>query len=91
AKSAIEIEIEIEMRRGSEVEMKGRREEEDEEEEKIIKRMKKQKPQFKPAEDDTKPVLRDPILRSDPIETEEVFLRLPPFPFVAESKPNQSK
>ncbi|KAL5707882.1 hypothetical protein ACHQM5_018734 [Ranunculus cassubicifolius] len=45
----------------------------------------KQKPQFRPAEDDTKPVLRDPILRSDPIETEEVFLRLPPFPPVSRS------
>ncbi|KAI3868090.1 hypothetical protein MKX03_035306 [Papaver bracteatum] len=43
---------------------------------------KKSKPQFRPAKDDTKPVLRDPILRSDPIETEEAVLRLPPFPFV---------
>ncbi|KAJ7961426.1 Cell division control protein 48-like C-like [Quillaja saponaria] len=34
----------------------------------------------RPAKDDTKPVLQDPILRSDPIETEEVVLRLPPFP-----------
>ncbi|OVA20707.1 hypothetical protein BVC80_881g72 [Macleaya cordata] len=47
---------------------------------------KKIKPPFRPAKDDTKPVLRDPILRSDPIETEEAVLRLPPFPFVS-SKP----
>ncbi|KAK7373739.1 hypothetical protein VNO80_07155 [Phaseolus coccineus] len=39
----------------------------------------KLKPPFKPAKDDTKPVLQDPILRSDPIETEEAVLRLPPF------------
>ncbi|KAG4921880.1 hypothetical protein AAZX31_18G164500 [Glycine max] len=39
----------------------------------------KRKPPFKPAKDDTKPVLQDPILRSDPIETEEAVLRLPPF------------
>ncbi|KAL8255552.1 hypothetical protein R6Q59_030619 [Mikania micrantha] len=38
------------------------------------------KPQFRPAADDTKPLLQDPILRSDPIETEEAVLRLPPFP-----------
>ncbi|PRQ35565.1 hypothetical protein RchiOBHm_Chr5g0081401 [Rosa chinensis] len=37
------------------------------------------KPQFVPAKDDSKPVLQDPILRSDPIETEEAVLRLPPF------------
>ncbi|MCL7021867.1 hypothetical protein MKW94_014892 [Papaver nudicaule] len=43
---------------------------------------KKTKPLFRPTKDDTKPVLRDPILRSDPIETEEAVLRLPPFPFV---------
>ncbi|WVZ10781.1 hypothetical protein V8G54_015311 [Vigna mungo] len=36
----------------------------------------KPKPPFKPAKDDTKPVLQDPILRSDPIEMEEVVLRL---------------
>ncbi|KAK9072553.1 hypothetical protein SSX86_008987 [Deinandra increscens subsp. villosa] len=36
------------------------------------------KPQFRPATDDTKPLLQDPILRSDPIETEEAVLRLPP-------------
>ncbi|KAF9597258.1 hypothetical protein IFM89_016399 [Coptis chinensis] len=46
------------------------------------------KPSFKPAEDDTKPILRDPILRSDPIETEQVFLRLPPFPSVPVSEPH---
>ncbi|XP_020271320.1 uncharacterized protein LOC109846483 [Asparagus officinalis] len=40
----------------------------------------KQKPPFRPAKDDTKPVLRDPILRSDPIESEQAVLRLPPFP-----------
>ncbi|GLT82372.1 hypothetical protein SLE2022_007550 [Rubroshorea leprosula] len=39
-----------------------------------------QKPYFRPAKDDTKPVLQDPIVRSDPIETEEAVLRLPPFP-----------
>ncbi|KAL2336620.1 hypothetical protein Fmac_011066 [Flemingia macrophylla] len=39
----------------------------------------KPKPPFKPAKDDTKPVLQDPILRSDPIETEEAVLLLPPF------------
>ncbi|KAH0764843.1 hypothetical protein KY285_000714 [Solanum tuberosum] len=39
---------------------------------------------FRPAKDDTKPLLQDPILRSDPIETEEALLRLPPFPI---SKP----
>ncbi|KAK1435213.1 hypothetical protein QVD17_00974 [Tagetes erecta] len=36
------------------------------------------KPQFRPVTDDTKPLLQDPILRSDPIETEEAVLRLPP-------------
>ncbi|XP_010531139.1 PREDICTED: uncharacterized protein LOC104807525 isoform X8 [Tarenaya hassleriana] len=41
---------------------------------------KSQKPPFRPAIDDTKPVLQDPILRSDPMETEEAVLRLPPFP-----------
>nr|XP_004294966.2 PREDICTED: uncharacterized protein LOC101294923 [Fragaria vesca subsp. vesca] len=40
---------------------------------------KTMKPQFVPAKDDSKPVLQDPILRSDPIETEEAVLRLPPF------------
>ncbi|XP_042480913.1 uncharacterized protein LOC122061611 [Macadamia integrifolia] len=43
-----------------------------------------QKPPFRPAKDDTKPVLQDPILRSDPIETEEAVLRLPPFPIVGQ-------
>ncbi|KAL0391077.1 UNVERIFIED_CONTAM: hypothetical protein Scaly_0464800 [Sesamum calycinum] len=38
------------------------------------------KPLFRPAKDDTKPLLQDPILRSDPIETEEAVLRLPPLP-----------
>ncbi|XP_008791874.3 uncharacterized protein LOC103708632 [Phoenix dactylifera] len=40
----------------------------------------KQKPPFRPAKDDTKPLLRDPILRSDPMESERAVLRLPPFP-----------
>lgn len=40
----------------------------------------KKKPPFRPASDDTKPILQDPILRSDPTETEEAVLRLPPFP-----------
>ncbi|KAK7255826.1 hypothetical protein RIF29_29249 [Crotalaria pallida] len=44
-----------------------------------ISSLKPNKPSFMPAKDDTKPVLQDPILRSDPIETEEVVLRLPPF------------
>ncbi|KAJ6340891.1 hypothetical protein OIU78_009132 [Salix suchowensis] len=43
--------------------------------------LKPQKPLFRPAQDDTKPPLKDPILRSDPIETEEAVLKLPPFPF----------
>ncbi|CAM0955052.1 unnamed protein product [Alopecurus aequalis] len=41
---------------------------------------KKSKRPFRPAPDDTKPVLRDPISRSDPVETEQAVLRLPPFP-----------
>ncbi|XP_021279082.1 uncharacterized protein LOC110412785 [Herrania umbratica] len=41
---------------------------------------KTEKPPFRPAEDDTKPPLQDPILRSDPNETEEAVLRLPPLP-----------
>ncbi|XP_023642592.1 uncharacterized protein LOC111831688 [Capsella rubella] len=48
---------------------------------------KLQKPPFRPAVDDTKPVLQDPILRSDPMETEEAVLRLPPFPVI---RPSQS-
>lgn len=49
---------------------------------------REQKPRFRPAEDDTKPILQDPILRSDPIETEEAVLRLPPFPIIrASSRP----
>ncbi|KAI8022894.1 hypothetical protein ACSBR2_005543 [Camellia fascicularis] len=40
------------------------------------------KPHFRPAKDDTKPLLQDPILRSDPIETEEAVLRLPPVSFL---------
>ncbi|KAH7532321.1 uncharacterized protein LOC107415111 [Ziziphus jujuba] len=45
------------------------------------------KPHFRPAQDDTKPVLQDPILRSDPIETEEAVLRLPPFPTPTTTNP----
>ncbi|XP_021891154.1 uncharacterized protein LOC110809585 [Carica papaya] len=51
-----------------------------------LKSEKPQKPPFRPAKDDTKPVLQDPILRSDPIETEEAVLRLPPFPILRSSK-----
>ncbi|XP_059628834.1 uncharacterized protein LOC132271468 [Cornus florida] len=40
------------------------------------------KPPFRRAKDDTKPILQDPILRSDPIETEEAVLRLPPLPVI---------
>ncbi|XP_010415681.1 PREDICTED: uncharacterized protein LOC104766782 [Camelina sativa] len=47
---------------------------------------KSQKPPFRPAVDDTKPVLQDPILRSDPMETEEAVLRLPPFPVIRPSE-----
>ncbi|XP_075635136.1 uncharacterized protein LOC142607501 [Castanea sativa] len=49
---------------------------------------KPSKPHFRPAQDDTKPVLQDPILRSDPIETEEAVLRLPPFPVTGRSNPS---
>ncbi|XVE78788.1 hypothetical protein DITRI_Ditri14bG0006200 [Diplodiscus trichospermus] len=42
--------------------------------------LKSEKPPFRPAKDDSKPALRDPILRSDPNETEEAVLRLPPPP-----------
>ncbi|TXG73119.1 hypothetical protein EZV62_001698 [Acer yangbiense] len=44
-----------------------------------IEIVKTQKPPFRPTQDDTKPAFQDPILRSDPIETEEAVLRLPPF------------
>ncbi|KAK3123607.1 hypothetical protein QOZ80_8AG0633500 [Eleusine coracana subsp. coracana] len=40
----------------------------------------KRKPPFRPASDDTKPVLRDPISRSDPVEAEQAVLLPPPFP-----------
>ncbi|XP_037483082.1 uncharacterized protein LOC119362017 [Triticum dicoccoides] len=40
----------------------------------------RKKPPFRLAADDTKPILRDPISRSDPMETEQAVLRLPPFP-----------
>ncbi|KAK7339638.1 hypothetical protein VNO77_20316 [Canavalia gladiata] len=49
----------------------------------------KPKPPFVPASDDTKPVLQDPILRSDPIETEEAVLRLPPFSISTSTSPPQ--
>ncbi|XP_050139454.1 uncharacterized protein LOC126615638 [Malus sylvestris] len=49
---------------------------------------KSTKPPFIPAKDDTKPVLQDPILRSDPIETEEAVLRLPPFPIARSTNPS---
>ncbi|KAL1359646.1 hypothetical protein HN51_004964 [Arachis hypogaea] len=45
------------------------------------------KPSFVPAKDDTKPVLQDPILRSDPIETEEAVLRIPPFSIPKSTSP----
>ncbi|CAA0367425.1 unnamed protein product [Arabidopsis thaliana] len=48
--------------------------------------VKTQKPPFRPAVDDTKPVLQDPILRSDPMETEEAVLRLPSFPMIRPSE-----
>ncbi|KAL3649106.1 hypothetical protein CASFOL_005509 [Castilleja foliolosa] len=55
--------------------------------EKELKREEKtQKPFFRPAKDDSKPLLQDPILRSDPIETEEAVLRLPPLPDCINSK-----
>ncbi|XP_020584431.1 uncharacterized protein LOC110027375 [Phalaenopsis equestris] len=38
------------------------------------------KPPFRPAQDDSKPLLEDPILRSVPFETEQAMIRLPPFP-----------
>ncbi|KMZ62296.1 hypothetical protein ZOSMA_477G00100 [Zostera marina] len=41
---------------------------------------RKVKPEFRLVEDDTKPLLRDPIIRSDPMETEQAVLRLPHFP-----------
>ncbi|KAE8036995.1 hypothetical protein FH972_009623 [Carpinus fangiana] len=48
----------------------------------------KPKPPFRPAQDDTKPILQDPILRSDPVETEEAVLRLPPFPVTGGANPS---
>ncbi|XP_018440485.1 uncharacterized protein LOC108812658 [Raphanus sativus] len=44
--------------------------------------VKSEKPAFRLAVDDTKPVLQDPIVRSDPTETEEAVLRLPSFPLM---------
>ncbi|OAY76320.1 hypothetical protein ACMD2_23958 [Ananas comosus] len=55
------------------------------------KNPKKQKPPFRPAPDDTKPLFRDPILRSDPIETEQAVLRLPPFPKTPPSSDEEPK
>ncbi|CAH8355157.1 unnamed protein product [Eruca vesicaria subsp. sativa] len=48
--------------------------------------VKSEKPPFRLAVDDTKPVLQDPILRSDPMETEEAVLRLPSFPPIRTSE-----
>ncbi|XP_011082510.1 uncharacterized protein LOC105165255 [Sesamum indicum] len=62
--------------KASEIPMKEETQVKREEEEESEKR----KPLFRPAKDDTKPLLQDPILRSDPIETEEAVLRLPPIP-----------
>ncbi|KAJ0978527.1 hypothetical protein J5N97_014001 [Dioscorea zingiberensis] len=39
----------------------------------------KYQPPFRAVKDDTEPFLRDPISRSDPIETVQALLRLPPF------------
>ncbi|XP_065861748.1 uncharacterized protein [Euphorbia lathyris] len=50
---------------------------------------KPQKPFFRPAIDDSKPSLQDPILRSDPMETEEAVLRLPHFPVIRLNHPSQ--
>ncbi|CAN8257529.1 unnamed protein product [Cochlearia groenlandica] len=44
----------------------------------VVVVVESEKPQFRPAADDTKPILHDPIVRSDPMETEEALLRLPP-------------
>ncbi|XP_065861746.1 uncharacterized protein [Euphorbia lathyris] len=51
---------------------------------------KPQKPFFRPAIDDSKPSLQDPILRSDPMETEEAVLRLPHFPVIRLNHPSQT-
>ncbi|KAI0507707.1 hypothetical protein KFK09_013835 [Dendrobium nobile] len=48
-----------------------------------VVRAQKQKPPFRPAQDDSKPLLQDPILRSVPFETEQAMIRLPPFPLKA--------
>lgn len=53
-------------------------------------RIPRPKPSFRRAADDTKPVLQDPILRSDPIETEEAVLRLPPLSAAAARSSTQS-
>ncbi|KAL6976758.1 hypothetical protein U1Q18_025544 [Sarracenia purpurea var. burkii] len=47
-----------------------------------IEANREKKPPFRPAKDDTKLLLQDPILRSDPTETKEAVLRLPPFPCI---------
>ncbi|KAI5068028.1 hypothetical protein GOP47_0016373 [Adiantum capillus-veneris] len=36
------------------------------------------KPPFRVVADDSKPLLRDPLLTSDPIETEQILLQPPP-------------
>eukprot|EP00249_Psilotum_nudum_P007210 c20398_g1_i1 orf=51-284(+) len=49
---------------------------------KIIKdhrREESSKPAFAIVPDDSKPLLRDPLLTSDPIETEQILLQPPPF------------
>ncbi|RWR73234.1 hypothetical protein CKAN_00149400 [Cinnamomum micranthum f. kanehirae] len=43
------------------------------------KRQRDRKPPFRLAQDDTKPPLQDPIVQSDPIDSEQAVLRLPPF------------
>ncbi|GAB4835133.1 hypothetical protein Ancab_000042 [Ancistrocladus abbreviatus] len=53
----------------------------------LNKEEKKKKPPFVVAKDDTKPVLQDPLWSSDPIQTEEAVLRLPPFPFMRSNPP----
>ncbi|KAL6976757.1 hypothetical protein U1Q18_025543 [Sarracenia purpurea var. burkii] len=47
-----------------------------------IEANREKKPPCRPAKDGTKPLLQDPILRSDPMETEEAVLQLPTFPSV---------
>ncbi|KAJ0987326.1 hypothetical protein J5N97_005682 [Dioscorea zingiberensis] len=66
------------MRKGfTEISMGGKETQEDEGQ--VPAKTQNPKPPFRPVKDDTKPLLRDPISRSDPIETEQAVLRLPPF------------